>query len=221
MRIHSTKKIEELKKLRKKGFSINELVVKLSIPKTTVWHHIHNIKLSPKHVAILRSRQGGTAKRKQENLEKAREYARELLKSPDRDLSIVIAMLYWGEGSKKSACEFVNSDDRIIKSYLFVIRNVFNIPEKFIKPTMRIYSGMNRKKCLNHWCRATKIPKSKFFIRFNDGGTNGRTKYGMCRIRINKGSNTLKLIQSLIDQIFEEITKDARYQLKRPRSSVD
>jgi len=115
-------------------------------------------------------------------------------------------MLYWGEGTKRE-CKFINSDERIIKSYLTVLRDVFNVPEEFIKPTMRIYSGMNRKKCLNHWSRVTKIPKCKFIIRFNDGGTKGRTKYGMCRIRVNKGSNILKLIQSLIDQIFDEIVK--------------
>ena len=65
MRVHSAEKIKELKRLRRKGLSINELVAKLSIPKTTVWHHIHNIKLSPKHIARLKARQGGSAERKQ------------------------------------------------------------------------------------------------------------------------------------------------------------
>jgi len=204
MRIHSIEKIKELKRLRRKGFSINELVIKLSIPKTTVWHHIHNIKVLPKYIPILKAKRGGSAKRKQKNLEEARKYAQKLLRGPNRDLSIVIAMLYWGEGNKKR-CEFINSDGKIIKSYLIALRNVFNISEEFIKPIMRIYSGMNRKECLNYWSRITKIPKHKFIIRFNDGGTKGRTKYGMCRITVKKGSNVLKLIQSLIDQIFEEI----------------
>jgi hypothetical protein len=206
MQIHSVEKIKELKKLRRKGFSINELVVKLSIPKSTVWHHIHDIKVLPKYIPILKAKRGGSAKRKQKNLEEARKHAQKLLRSSNRDLSIVIAMLYWGEGTKKK-CEFINSDERIIKSYLVVLRDVFDISEKFIKPIIRIYSGMGKKECLDHWSRATKIPKHKFIIRFNDGGTRGRTKYGMCRITVKKGSNILKLIQSLINQIFEEIIK--------------
>jgi len=206
MQIHSIEKIKELKKLREKGFSINELVVKFCIPKSTVWHHIHNIKVLPKYIPILKAKRGGSTKRKQRNLEEARKHAQELLRSSNRDLSIVIAMLYWGEGTKKR-CEFINSDGRIIKSYLIVLRDVFNISEKFIKPIIRMYSGMEKKECLNYWSRITKIPKNKFIIRFNDGGTKGRTKYGMCRIKIKKGSNILKLIQSLINQIFEEIIK--------------
>jgi len=206
MRIHSIEKIKELKRLRKKGFSINELVTKLSIPKTTVWHHIHNIKVSEKYSLILKGKRGGSAKRKRINLEKALEYAQKLLQNPTRELSIIIAMLYWGEGNKKR-CEFINSDGRIIETYLIVLRDIFNVQEEFIKPTMRIYSGMNRKECLNYWSRITKIPRHKFIIRFNDGSTKGRTKYGMCRITVKKGGNILKLIQSLIDQAFQNIIK--------------
>jgi len=206
MRIHSIEKIKELKRLRKKGLSINELVTKLSIPKTTVWHHTHNIKVSQKYILILKGKRGGGAKRKRINLEKALEYAQKLLQNPTRELSLIIAMLYWCEGSKKR-CEFINSDGRMIKTYLIVLRNVFNVQEEFIKPTMRIYSGMNRKECLNYWSMITKIPRHKFIIRFNDGGTKGRTKYGMCRITVKKGGNVLKSIQALIDQIFENIIK--------------
>ncbi|MBU3918805.1 hypothetical protein KKC63_02780 [Patescibacteria group bacterium] len=208
MRIHSIEKIEELKRLRRKGLSINELVVGLSIPKTTVWHYIRDVKVPPKYVAILRARQGGSAERKQKNLERARKRAQELLQGPNRDLSIVIAMLYWAEGSKKG-CRFINSDGRMIKSYLTILRNVFDIPEEFIKPTMRIYSGMDRKECLNYWSRITKISKHKFIIRFNDGGTRGRTRYGMCRIRIKKGGDISKLIDSLIEQVSQEIIRKA------------
>lgn len=204
MRVHSIEKIEELIKLRKKGFSIAELVAKLSVPKTTVWHHIHDIKISPKYVQILKAKQGGSKKRAQENWEKARKLAQRLLYGNTREYSIALAMLYWGEGSKK-VCEFINSDGRIIETYLFILRTILKIPEESIKPTMRIFSGMDRMGCLNYWSHVTKIPKRKFLIRFNDGGTRGKTKYGMCRITVKKGANTLKIMHSLIDQFFKEI----------------
>lgn len=204
MRRHSIEKIKELKSLRKRGFSINELVNRLSIPKTTIWHHIHNVRVLPKYVPLLKSKQGGSRKRKERNWEEAKKYAQNLLHGPDRDSIIALAMLYWGEGSK-NACEFINSDGKIIKFYLIVLRKILKVPANLIKPTMRIFTGMNKKECLNYWSHVTKIPKDKFIIRFNDGGTKGKTKYGMCRITVRRGANVLKLIHSLIDQIFEEL----------------
>ncbi len=207
MRVHSMEKIKELKKLRKRGYSINELVEKLLIPRTTVWHHVHNVKILPKYLPILNAKRGGSAKLKQKNWERARIKAQELLEGLNKNFLIAIAMLYWGEGSKK-VCEFINSDGKMIKLYLTVLRKVLNISEKDIKPTMRIFSGMDKKECLNYWSRITKISKDKFLIRFNDGGKRGRTKYGMCRITIKKGSNVLKLMHSLRDQIFEKMMKE-------------
>ena len=126
------------------------------------------------------------------------------LSKKEQTLKIAGVMLYWGEGSKR-VCELVNSDGKMIKCYLSILRNVFNIPEGHISPTLRIFSGMNRKECLNYWSNITGILKKRFIIRLNDGGTRGRTKYGMCRIIIRKGSNTLKLIHSLIEQTFGEV----------------
>ena len=203
MRVHSANKIKKLKQLRRMGYSINELVVELSMPKTTVWYHIQGVRVMPKYIPILKAKQGGSAKRTKIYWQKARERAQELLQGEYRELAIVISMLYWGEGSKKG-CEFINSDGRMVQTYLFALRKAFNVQEKDIKPTLRIFSGMNRSKCLNYWSKIAEIPKHRFVIRLNDGGTRGRTKYGMCRITIKKGGNFLKLIQSLINQFYEE-----------------
>lgn len=208
MRIHSIEKIKKLKRLRRKGHSINELVAELSIPKTTVWHHIQGVKVLPRYVQILKSKRGGSRKRKEIGWKKARTRARELLQGPYRELVIVITMLYWGEGTKDRFA-FINSDGKMIQLYLLILRKVFNVPETDIKPILRIYSGMDRSKCLDYWSKITKISLDKFTVRLNDGGTKGRTKYGMCRIIIRKGGSLFKLMKSLIDISFEElITKD-------------
>lgn len=203
MRIHSAEKIKEMRELRRRGYSINELVKKLSVPKTTVWHHVHNVRILPKYALFLKSKRGGSAARKQNNWNKARECAEELLKGSNREFAISVAMLYWAEGSKK-ACEFINSDGRMIEFYLTILKRAFNVSTKAIKPTMRIFTGMNKKECLNYWSRITKIPKKEFVVRYNDGGTKGKTKYGMCRITVKKGGNILKLINSLIEKILED-----------------
>lgn len=207
MRVHSVEKIKELKKLRRRGYSINELVAKLFIPKTTVWYHIHNVKVSHQYIPALMAKRGGSAKRAQKNWENAQRQAKELLQSSLRDYLITIAMLYWGEGNKK-VCEFINSDGKMIQIYLGIMRKVFNVPEEAIKATVRIFSGMNRTLCLNYWSDIANIPKHRFIVRLNDGGTRGKTKYGMCRITIRKGANVLKLLHSLKNQIFDGMIKD-------------
>jgi len=200
MYIHSKRKIKELKTLRRRGYSIGELMVRLSMPKTTIWHHIHNISVLPNYLPILEAKRGGSAIRTQKNWKIARERAKELLKSSNKNLAIAAAMLYWGEGSKKK-CELINSDGEMIRFYLNILHKVFNIPEESIKGTIRIFSGMNKEECLNYWSFITKIAKDKFIVRLNDGCSRGRTKYGMCRITVRKGGNILKLIHSLIEQI--------------------
>ena len=121
MRIHPEIKIKKLQQLRKQGYSINELVAILQIPRTTVWHHVHKIKVSENFAALLKSKRGGSKIRKQKNIELAKIEAKEILKSADREMAIILSMLYWGEGSKK-VCEFINSDGKIIEVYLKVIR---------------------------------------------------------------------------------------------------
>ncbi len=207
LRKYSQKEIDNLKKLRLDGYSVDELVSKFLIPKSTVWHHVGNIKISDEKKNILKSRQGGSTKRKELNIEKAKEIAKTMIDaSSTRESAVIISMLYWAEGNKK-VCEFINSDGKMVELYLFIIRKVIKIEENRIKPTMRIFTGMDEEECLNYWSKITAISKNKFTIRLNDGGTKCGTKYGMCRITIRKGHATLKLLLSLKDCIHDEILK--------------
>lgn len=204
MRVHSIEKIRQLKSLRRRGLSINELVSELAIPKTTVWHHIQGVQVLPKYAQVLKAKRGGSTKRFAQGVEEAQKRAEEILWGPYRERAVAIAMLYWGEGHKKS-CEFTNSDGKMVEVFLSILRNVFEVPEEAIKPTMRIFDGMDQKVCLSYWSQVTGIPKENFTLRLNDGGTRGRTKYGMCRIAVRKGSRLLKLFHALINQLKDEM----------------
>lgn len=204
MRIHSLQKINRIKELRRHGYSINELVKELSIPKTTVWHHIRGVTILPRYLDILKAKRGGSRKIKENNLQIAAKKAEKLLKNPDKNLAMVLAMLYWGEGSKK-VCEFINSDGKMIQVYLKILRNYLDIPNNHIKITLRYFSGMNRNSCLNYWSKITGVSRSEFIVRLNDGGTRGKTEHGMCRITVRRGHKTLKLLHSLIDKISNQI----------------
>lgn len=203
MRVHKIEKIEKLKALRQKGYSINELARELGIPKTTVWHHIQKIEVLPEYKKLLKSKRGGSKKLKESRLVEAKKISDKLLIGKNRELVVIFAMLYWAEGTKK-AFQFINSDGRMINLYLYILRNVIGITDNQITPIMRIYTGMDKNLCLEYWSRVTRFSKSKFIIRINDGGASGRAKYGMCRIEVKKSGNLLKLVLSLINQICHE-----------------
>jgi hypothetical protein len=95
----------------------------------------------------------------------------------------------------------------MVDLYVKIMVKIFDIPRERITPTIRIFSGMDRKECLDYWSKVTGLPKTRFFVRIDDGGIKSRTKYGMCRISIQKGSNTLKLILSLIQQFYDQLIK--------------
>jgi len=206
MKIHSDEKIKRLKELRRTGHSINEIVRDLSIPKTTVWHHIKKVAVDPQYISLLKSKIGGSRSRKEKHLKIAEELAKKMLNSSNREYLIILAMLYWAEGCK-GAFNFVNSDGRMVDLYVKILVKIFGIAKERIVPTMRIYSQMDKKECLNYWARITGLPKNRFFVRIDDGGKESSTKYGMCRITVKKGSDTLKLVLSLIQQFYDQWAK--------------
>ena len=200
MRVHSLEKIEQIKKLRREGHSIEELVRALSIPKTTIWHHIQGIKLSKKYILKLKANQGGSRLKKERDTIRAQEEAKILLSGANGMIYATLSALYWAEGSKRR-CELVNTDDRMIRLYLKIIREHLKVPESQIQPVLRIFSNHNTKDSLKFWSKTTKIPRKKFKVFLNDGGTSGRTPYGMCRIVILKGGYQLKLFKALATEL--------------------
>ncbi len=198
---YPVKTITKLKELRKKGYSIHALMAELSMPKSSVWHHIHGIKLQKKHILKLKANQGGSKLKKERDILRAGEDARLRMSSRDSIVYAIIAMLYWTEGSKRR-CEFVNTDGEMIRLYLKIVRSHLQVPESRIQPTLRIFTNHNEKKSLNYWSKITRIPRKRFKVLLNDGGSSGRTPYGMCRIIILKGGYLLKLFKALATESY-------------------
>jgi hypothetical protein len=204
MKVHSDEKINKIKELRRLGFSIGKIVETLSVPKTTIWHHIKGIEISPGLIKTIRSNQGGSAIRSKKEWEESEIRAREILDGPHSRLAISAAMLYWGEGGKK-ACDIINTDPKLIQLYLKFLYDVLAIGQDQIKFAMRTFTGMDQQECLKYWSAELGVDATKFIIRYNDGGVSGKAKYGMCRITLKKGRKTLKLMHSLIRLAFSDI----------------
>lgn len=205
MHVHSLDKIEQLKKLRREGHSIEELVKMLLIPKSTVWHHIHSIKLRKKYILKLKANQGGSKLKKERDLIRAKDEARILLDSTHKYLVSLLAMLYWAEGDNKNAFSFVNTNTEMISMFIRILEKCFNINKNQLLITVRYFTGMNRGKCLRHWSKVTKIPKKQINMYYNDGGNRGRSEFGMCRVAVRKSGYLFKIVRSLIVGISKNI----------------
>jgi len=204
MRVHSREKIEKLIDARKRGMSILDLVKEFSIPKTTIWHHIHTIKLNKSQIKLIKSKQGGSKKRSESQWRDAKTEAEELLKSVDKSFYILFASLYWAEGNKKGFV-FTNTDGKMIKLFVLILKKYFHIQREDIKITIRIFSNLNEKKCVQYWSKILDFPKNEMRIYMNDGGTRGKAEYGICRITVKNGGYLNKLIASLIYGIYNEV----------------
>ncbi len=197
--------VTQLKQLRKKGLSIEQLVKMFSMPKTTVWHHVHAIKLTKVQRQLLDQNAGiSSFRRKEERIQKAEKEAKIILAGHNRYLCSLLAMLHWAEGTAKEPT-FTNTNSTMVRLYIFILEHCFNVLHERIFLNIRYFTGMKKDKCLNFWARSLKIPKKRIILYYNDGGNRGRTPYGICRILIRKGEYELKIISALIRLISEEV----------------
>lgn len=204
MRIHSLVRINQIKLLRREGYSIPQLVEKFGIPKTTIWHHVHKIKLSGKALKIIRTRQGGSVIKKQKDIQRAELEVDSLLKGLNSQACSLLAMLYWAEGGKKQF-SFTNTNPEMIRFFITILNKCFGVAKERIKITVRYFTGMDHDKCLDHWFRATGISKQRINMYYNDGGRRGKSPFGICRVNVAKGGYLLKIIQSLIGKVDQNL----------------
>jgi hypothetical protein len=206
MKRYSDKKIEKLKRFRKKGYSILQLVDEFQMPKTTIWHHIHNIKLPEDIIEKIKSRQGGSKVRARKQWSKAKRVAQKVIKPIDleKNAPIILALLYWAEGNKRGFI-FTNTDGEMIKVFLKILRESFGVKNEDISAMIRINNFQDKNKCINHWRKVTKIPIKNIGVDLNPKQNKSKLEYGILRIRVKKGGYLLKLVNSLNKELTSEL----------------
>lgn len=198
MRKYPLIKIENLKKRRKAGYSIQDLMKEFSMPKTTIWHHVHDIKLSEEQRNKIKEKQGGSKLRAEKQWEKANSLASQIVRFIDLDeiTPVVLSLLYWAEGNKKGFV-FTNTDPNMIRIFLKVLRDKFGVKNASIKAVIRINNFQNPSECLNYWQKITNIPFRNITTDLNPVQNKGKSIYGVLRITVIKGGKILKLVDSL------------------------
>jgi hypothetical protein len=198
---HSKEIISEIKFLRKKGYSIPQLMEYFNLPKTTIWHHVQKVKLSDKMRTEIRSRQGGSIKKMNEDWMQADLTATEILQnSSSRELAVKIAMLYWAEESKRQLV-FTNTDAAMLRIYIHALKTLLDIPQSAIKLLIRISDPIDPQESKQHWCKELSFKESAVAVDYNNKQTKTKTQYGICRISVIKSGYYHKVIQCMISQL--------------------
>lgn len=180
--------------------SITDLAKKYGRGKTTIWHHVHTIKLSQDKESILRARKGTSRKRSKDEWIRAEHEAQGIL----RDFSlahantwaILFIALYWAEGTKSSFV-FTNTDPDMIRIFLRFLKKFLHVADERIDILVRTSIPMKPSECQKYWASITGFPLKYVRINHNDQHNKSKTTYGMCRITVRQGGYLLKLFHCL------------------------
>ena len=191
--------------LRKRGFTYGEIIKSLNvcIPKSTfnVWfknltlsniacNRLNNARSLKQKESHMRALEANKKKRENylEEIKKRTKYLEKYLDNNDI-AKIVLAMLYLGEGAKNSGRAFMlgNSDPKVVKLYLNLLRKCYIIDEKKFRCTLQCRADQNIPKLESFWNKVTGIPKTQFYKARVDPRTIGKKSKkpeykGVCRI---------------------------------------
>ena len=224
-------------KLRLKGKSYNEITKLLAVPKSTLSDWFTGLELSDAATERIKQRvrkgsMEGLIKRNKRQTHLAIQRARETRANAAKDIGILSkrellllgAALYWGEGYKRTIIKngkprsyhpvsLSNSDPKLIVIFLKFLREICGVEENKINAGLRIYQHQNAEHLLVYWSSLTKIPKErfeKFYYGISKSSLGKRPfnilPYGTIQIRINNTSLYHK-IMGWIEVLGYPITK--------------
>ncbi|MDO8505809.1 MAG: hypothetical protein Q7S48_04515 [bacterium] len=118
-----------------------------------------------------------------------------------RELLLIGAALYWGEGAKSerdkrnnsiAQLALSNSDPRMISLYMRFVREILAVPEERIRAGIQVHPNLSVDEAKNFWANITKLPLDRFFITYQISSASKLKRpkrflpYGTISIRVNK-----------------------------------
>lgn len=188
--------------LRRQGKSIREIEIVLSIPRSTLSGWFKDVKLTSlqykllekKHKeALIGARKKAIVWHNQEKttrLKLAENDAEETLlkiKTNTEIIELALALLYLGEGFKKSPRTGMgNSDPLILRFFLKIMLNVYKIDIEKIRFELHIRADQNPELIKKYWAKELEAPLNRFKSVSIDKRTIGKITYpnykGVCVI---------------------------------------
>lgn len=216
----SVQKIEA-RKLRRSGQSIKEIAKNLGVSISSVSEWCRDIKLTPNQITILEKRARdpfygrrasylASIKRKKDlKISRLKEMGvKKVGKLTKRELFLVGAALYWGEGFKKDKqVGLANSDPEVIKIFIKWLRECFGyqISDLIARPTINSSHKYRADEIQKYWLSQTKIPLEGFRkptfhkLAWKKQYENPNNYYGVLRIKVRKSIDFLRKIHGFID----------------------
>lgn len=200
----STKTIETIKLLKKKGFSTHEIKKKTHVGYGTAYRYAKDVQILPKYKKAWQGKRGGSLKRSVIALLRAKKSAKKMIPAlSKKEKIILVSALYWGEGSKNDF-SISNTDPDLIRVIASILNNTFKIPKENFRVSIRLYEDLDRNKCLNFWSKIIGIKPEKFVsVNILEGKKKGKLSYGMCRFRLKKGGDMLKYVKAINKEILD------------------
>lgn len=209
---------EKIRKLRTTGHSIGEIASAIGRGKSTIAWRVKNIPVSQDYVKIWRSKIGGNQIRSQARWKDSKLIAGDIIGNvSERDMLIIAACLYWGEGNKKDFA-FTNTDPRMIKTMVGCLQSL-GVKKARLSITLRLYEDIDTDAAKKYWATIVGIsPKDILGTNIIHGKKVGKLKYGMCRLRVKKADTDFKKLMSTIELIGSHFVPIAqRIELQTPK----
>lgn len=216
--------------LRRAGKSYGEIAKDLGVWKSSLSYWLRNVELPREALNILKKKSNYSKEkfrawnlRKHEEAlaenKKIREsFSTKINSISNRDLLLLGAALYWGEGYKNPSgaasshyLSLCNSDPKMIKIFMRFLRETLKIPEDKLRPRIQIHPNISTKTAINYWTNIVNLPKEKFCItyqisRASQGKRPKRSlPYGTFEIRVNSKQRFFE-IMGLLDGIVKKAT---------------
>lgn len=198
--------------LRLQGKSYNEIRKTLNIPsKGTLSYWFKNLRLPPQAKKRLAKKMKLAQERglldfnqrriKMIETENKRVYKKALRDIGDltqRELLLIGAALYWGEGTKSGGKQKMwgialsNSDPEVIACFMKFTREVLRVENQQIRAGIQLHPHISPEKAKKFWAKITKLPADRFYItkQISRAGKFKRAKrflpFGTCTIKVNK-----------------------------------
>lgn len=202
--------------MRESGSSIREVEKKLGIPRSTLSGWFKNIVLSQDKLQLLEQRAKSALSnarieavkwhnaQKASRLEQAAQAALQSLSkidySDNATTELALALLYLGEGAKKpkAGTAMGNSDPLIMRFFVRVLQDVYEVPLSAMKCELHIRADQNAIKLMRYWSVTLGIPVQQFNKTSVDKRTAGRPTYseykGVCVVRCSRVAIQRKLV---------------------------
>ena len=207
-------------RMRTRGASIRDVEAKLGIPRSTLSGWFKHLKLSEYHQKVLRKKAARAIIRarveavKWHNLQKtlrmklAAEDAARTLNNIDFTNSAIVelalAILYLGEGTKKTAQTAMgNSDPLILRFFVRTIQKLYSLTPTDFKCHLHLRADQDPEKMARYWSRELGIPRRNFLKPLIDQRTFGSPTYphykGVCAITCQRVAIQRKLMYIAIE----------------------